>query len=76
MSEDIVTRLLESQFGGRSLCREAADEIQRLRQERLEWFLVACRLRDALIVSKQQLDEALDSYLRVRGRLEDPWESE
>lgn len=75
MNEDIVARLRDSQFGGRSLCREAADEIERLQHERLEWFLVARQLRDALL-SNQQLDEALDSYLRVRGKFEDPRGSE
>lgn len=33
MNVDIVTRLRDTQFGGRSLCREAADEIERLRAE-------------------------------------------
>jgi hypothetical protein len=31
MSEDIVTRLRDANFVGRSLCREAADEIEHLR---------------------------------------------
>ena len=46
-------------------------EIERLRRERLEWFLVARQLRDA-VMAKQEVDEALSDYLRVRGRLEDP----
>ena len=33
LGTDIVTRLRDTQFGGRSLCRDAADEIERLREE-------------------------------------------
>ena len=50
---------------------DAADEIQRLRRERLEWFIVARQLRDA-VMAKQEVDEAINDYLRVRGSLEDP----
>ena len=50
---------------------ELHDEVIRLRQERLEWFLVARQLRDA-VMRVREIDEAIDGYLRVRGRLEDP----
>ena len=53
------------------LMGDAADEIQRLRRERLEWFIVARQLRDA-VMAKQEVDEAINDYLRVRGSLEDP----
>ena len=55
----------------RSVSAMLTDEIERLRHERLEWFLVARQLRDAAI-AKKEIDEALNDYLRVRGRLEDP----
>ena len=71
MSEDIVTRLLEPGLCGWDTQKEAAAEIERLRHERLEWFLVARQLRDAAI-AKQEINEALNDYLRARGRLEDP----
>lgn len=50
---------------------EASAEIERLRHERLKWFLVARQLRDA-VMAKQEIDEALSDYLRARGSLEDP----
>lgn len=48
-------------------------ELKAMKAERLAWFLVARQLRDALIGGKDK-DEALDEYLRTRGRLEDPRE--
>jgi hypothetical protein len=50
---------------------DAEAEVRRLQYERNEWFSVAQRLRDA-ILGTEQSDIALDNYLRVRGRLEDP----
>ena len=83
VSDDIVTRLRMSadlvdgfpkapakNVFPTSWLFEAADEIERLRAERLEWFLVARQLRDALLGGKDK-DQALDEYLRTRGRLED-----
>lgn len=54
--------------------RELRLENERLRRERLEWFLVARQLRDA-VMAKQEIDEAVNDYLRVRGSLEDPRDS-
>lgn len=51
--------------------RKSSNEIVRLRQERLEWFLVAKDLSYALLQGRDA-DEAFDNYLRTRGRLEDP----
>lgn len=51
--------------------RELRLENERLRRERLEWFIVARQLRDA-VMAKQEVDEAMSDYLRVRGSLEDP----
>lgn len=48
-------------------------EIERLREERLQWFVVARQLRDALFGTEEK-DAAVDEYLRTRGRLEDPRE--
>lgn len=48
-------------------------ELKAMKEERLEWFLVARQLRDALI-GGQDRDAALDEYLRTRGRLDDPRE--
>lgn len=76
MATDIVVQLRElassiERGNGKSTVYGAADEIERLRYERNEWFLVARQLRDA-VMAKQEIDEALNDYLRVRGRLEDP----
>ena len=51
--------------------RELRLENERLRRERLEWFIVARQLRGA-VMAKQEVDEAISDYLRVRGSLEDP----
>ena len=74
MTDDIVTRLREHHCCDETDCRQAelaADEIERLRAERLEWFLVARQLRDA-VGYVTEIQDAIDNYLRVRGRLEDP----
>lgn len=78
MSDDIVIRLRKAFDIWLShgevddlAWNEAADEIERLRHERFEWFLVACGLRDA-VMEKLDVHAAFDDYLRVRGRLEDP----
>ena len=80
MNEDIVNRLRDSQFGGRSLCREAADEIERLRSSGGETLADLTNLyveltRDADLM--RQLNEthpvkqALRSYERIYlGRTE------
>lgn len=49
----------------------AADEVERLRYECREWFLVAREMRD-VILGQGDTQAALDDYLRVRGRLSDP----
>ena len=85
MTDDIVTRLrrhchTEYPMGDGQVFRlkmpllsEAADEIERLRAERLQWFLVARQLRDALFGTEEK-DAAVDEYLRTRGRLKNPRE--
>lgn len=80
MTDDIVTMLRREYdyfnndgVGDYELLTIAADEIERLRAERREWFLVARYLRDALI-GEQHKDAVMDLYLRTRGRLEDPRE--
>ena len=83
MSDDIVTRLRQRAIYRRDkhkfdadiemIENEAADEIERLREERLQWFVVARQLRDALLGTEEK-DAAVDEYLRTRGRLEDPRE--
>ena len=72
VSDDIVTRLRawHTEWDW-YLPDDAADEIERLRHERFEWFLVACGLRDA-VTGNLDVHAAFDDYLRVRGRLEDP----
>ena len=44
MSDDIVTRLrdIEGGYGFRAICREAADEIERLRKQRDEARRAVC----------------------------------
>lgn len=85
MSDDIVTRLrnevvkaeIDDALTSWELAKtvwEAATEIERLRHERLEWFLAARQLRD-VILEQGDAQPALDDYLRVRGRLEDPRDS-
>ena len=77
MTDDIVTRLrdylaiVDHAFVLNELS-EAADEIERLRAERFQWFVVARQLRDALIGAEEK-DAAFDEYLRTRGRLEEPF---
>lgn len=76
MATDIVVQLrmlatcMERGYG-MSTVYGAADEIERLRDERREWFLVAREMRD-VILGQGDTQAALDDYLRVRGRLEDP----
>lgn len=77
--EDTVTRLRQAPVPDELVPVEQLfdleDEIERLRAERLEWFLVARQLRDALVESgNKEPFEAFDEYLRTRGRLEDPRE--
>lgn len=60
-----------------TLLNDAIDEIERLQMERRDWFIVARDLKDALFSNDALADTpavqpALDTYLRVRGRLEDP----
>lgn len=50
---------------------EAADEIERLRAERLEWFVIARQLLEVVIAAEKP-NPAIDAYLRLRGSLEDP----
>lgn len=47
------------------------NEILRLKVERMQWFLVAANLKDAMLGAADR-DEAFDNYLRMRGKLEDP----
>lgn len=70
MSQDIFEKLRIDEWRNYDY-KLAADEIERLRYERREWFLVARQLRDALMM-KREIDDALNDYLRTRGRLEDP----
>lgn len=78
--DDIVTRLRDVGFSlgfygnagqNRVTVFQAADEIERLRAERLDWFHVARQFRD-VVLEVGNIENALDEYLRVRGRLEDP----
>ena len=78
MTTDIVTQLRkEWEYGNNAkgcdyeMFAQAADEIERLRYECREWFLVAREMRD-VILGQGDTQAALDDYLRVRGRLEDP----
>ena len=41
MTDDIVTRLREKYSGQLPICLEAADEIERLRAERIRWEKIA-----------------------------------
>lgn len=76
MATDIVIQLRElassmKRGNGMSTVYGAADEIERLRYECKEWFLVAREMRD-VILGQGDTHAALDDYLRVRGRLADP----
>lgn len=78
MNDDILTFLhreydhFNNDGGGDyEVILTAANEIERLRYERREWFLVARQLRDSLMMTRE-IDDALNDYLRTRGRLEDP----
>ena len=77
MTDDIVTRLrvmtvAESAENIYATMIDAAYEIERLRKERMEWFLVARELRDATHLSMDRLEAAHTQYLRTRGTYEDP----
>jgi predicted Fe-S protein YdhL (DUF1289 family) len=71
ISDDIVIRLRNTQIGGSFLCSEAADEIERLRAERFNWFIVARELKDAVLGTVES-EVAMIDYYRLRGNLEDP----
>jgi hypothetical protein len=47
------------------------NELKRLQEERAAWFFVARELAQ-VIMSGVDGEEALNDYLRLRGRLEDP----
>ena len=73
MSDDIVTRLrdIEGGYGFRAICREAADEIERLRKERDEARREACETTEenlSLLRSNVRL-----STLRVENADEIAW---
>ena len=73
VSDDLVTRLRTKYGGQLPIAMEAADEIERLRRERNEWFSAARQLRDALLSGNTyDADNAIDNYLLTRGNLEDP----
>lgn len=74
MIYDIVTRLRNKYAGQLPICIEAADEIERLRKERKEWFVLAQELvhKIMLVDIEDGYGEVIDEYMRTRGRLEDP----
>lgn len=49
-------------------------EMNRLRDDRLEWFLITRRFAyvGKAEWGKEKWEEVFDDYLRLRGRLEDP----
>lgn len=77
MTDDIVTRLRKHHewfgSGGQptSVWEDAADEIERLRAERCNWFIVAQELKDS-IMGTVESEVAMVDYYRLRGSLEDP----
>ena len=80
MTDDIVSRLRFSKEVDRTspafaIMKDAADEIDNLRAERLYWFNSARELAWKALSNKEcsdYLDEEINNYLRTRGRCEDP----